>query len=84
MVLVSSREFPQMFWPARILQMHQLEPRGAMRVLIGAIFHCLLSTGNVILVLLWMHSMEKCPFDSVIRSLKATVQSPCFRWKDPA
>ena len=53
MVLISSREFSQMFWPACLLQIHQLEPRGAMRMLIGAIFHCPPSTGNVILVLLW-------------------------------
>lgn len=79
MVLVSSGGFSQMFWPACILQIHQLEPRGDMRVLIGAIFHCPLSTGNVILVLPRTYSMEKCSFESVIQSLKATRQVSCHR-----
>ena len=45
-------EFSQMLWPACVLQIHQLEPQDAMWVLI-AIFHCPLSTCNVILALLW-------------------------------
>lgn len=78
MALVSSRESSQMFWPG-ILQIHQLEPWGDMRVLIGAIFHCPPSTWNVILVPLWTYSMEKYSFDSVNQSLKETMQPPCYR-----
>lgn len=43
-VPVSSGGFSQMFGPACSLQIHHLEPRGDTWVLIGAIFHCPLST----------------------------------------
>lgn len=43
MDLISFGEFSNV-WPACILQIHQPDPRGDMRMLIGAIFHCPLST----------------------------------------